>query len=140
MAVQNIGLFKTGEMMKRVIFTTLVMMVSITAMAQDVMEDGTRVVLPLEAQNCDLPTAPAPIPEVPIKEDLLKAQKSVKQFQVDMETYRICVNTSADESEMTWGNKQAVSNAHNYSVEMEERVAAMFNEAVRAYKASQAKN
>ena len=126
--------------MNRVIFVGLVMMVSMTATAQDVMEDGSRIVLPLEAQQCDLPSAPAPIPEVPDKSDLLSAQKDVKSFQAAMETYRTCINKDAESDEISSGNKMAISNAHNYSVDMEERVAAMFNEAVRAYKANQAKN
>ena len=126
-------------MMKRVIFTGLVLMVSMAATAQEVMKDGSRVILPLEAQQCDLPSAPAPIPEVPEKADLLKAQKEVKQFQADMEVYRSCVNMDSDNDELSAGNRQAISNAHNYAVDMEERVAGMFNEAVRAYKANQAK-
>ena len=126
--------------MKRVIFASLVLMVSMTALAQELMEDGSRVVLPLEAQQCDLPSAPAPIPEIPLMEDLLKAQKAVKLFQADMQVYRTCINQDADSDELTTGNLQAISNAHNYSVDMEERVAGMFNEAVRAYKANQAKN
>ena len=126
--------------MKRVIFTGLVLMVSMAAVAQDVMEDGSRVVLPIEAQQCDLASAPPPIPESPEKAELIAAQKHVKQFQVDMETYRACVNKDAESEELSSGNKQAISNAHNYSVEMEERVAAMFNDAVRAWKASQANN
>jgi len=111
-------------------------MVSMAAMAQDLMDDGSRVVLPLEAQQCNLPSGPPPIPEVPIKEDLLKAQKFIKQFQTDMMVYRECINKYADSGELSSGNEQAISNAHNYSVDMEERVASMFNEAVRAYKAS----
>lgn len=126
--------------MNRVIFTGLILMVSMTAMAQEVMEDGSRVILPLGAQQCDLPSAPPPIPEAPEKEDLLKAQKLVKKFQADMENYRTCVNMDADSDEVSSGNLQAISNAHNYSVEMEKRVAALFNEAVRAYKAAQAGN
>jgi len=125
--------------MNRVIFTGLVLVVSMAAMAQDVMEDGSRVILPVEAQQCNLPSAPAPIPEVPEKADLLKAQKNVKQFQADMVVYRTCLDKDADNPELTTGNQQAVSNAHNYSVDMEERVAGMFNEAVRAYKANKAK-
>ena len=124
--------------MKRVIFTSLVLMVSMTALAQELMEDGSRVVLPLEVQQCDLPSAPAPIPEVPQMEDLLKAQKGVKLFQTEMEVYRTCLNQDADSDELSTGNLQAISNAHNYSVDMEERVAGMFNEAVREYKANQA--
>ena len=125
-------------MMKKVIIMVLALMVSMTAMAQEVMEDGSRVVLPLEAQACDLPSAPPPIPEAAAKEDLLKAQKFVKGFQADMETYRTCVSKDIDSGELSSGNSQAISNAHNYSVDMEERVATMFNDAVRDYKARQA--
>ena len=127
-------------MMKRVIFAGLALVVSMTALAQDVVDDGSVVILPIEAQACTLPSAPPPIPEVPEKADLLKAQKLVKQFQTGMQAYRDCVNQYADSPEATLGNKQAISNAHNYSVDMEERVAAMFNEAVRAYKANLAKD
>ena len=124
-------------MMKKIIFTGLALMVSMTAMAQqDMADDGSRVVLPLQAQACTLPSAPAPIPETPVKEDLLKAQKNVKAFQADMADYRTCIDKDAGSAELTWGNQQAILGAHDYSVEMEERVAAMFNEAVRAYKAS----
>lgn len=131
--------FKAGEMMKRVMFASLVLMASLTAMAQEIMDDGSLVILSVEAQHCDLPSAPAPIPEVPEKSDLLTAQKKIKQFQADMEVYRACLDKDADSSEMSSGNRQALSNAHNYSVDMEERVAGMFNTAVRAYKANLAK-
>ena len=126
--------------MIEVICASLVLMASMTAMAQDEMEDGSKVVLPVEAQQCALPSAPPPIPEEAIKEDLLKAQKNVKQFQADMEVYRTCINQDVDSRELTAGNQVAISNAHNYSVDMESRVADMFNEAVRAYKARQANN
>jgi len=126
--------------MIRVICASLVLMASMTAMAQSEMEDGSKVVLPVEAQQCALPSAPPPIPEAAIKEDLLKAQKNVKQFQAEMEVYRTCINKDADSGELSAGNQLAISNAHNYSVDMESRVAEMFNEAVRAYKARQANN
>ena len=123
--------------MKKIIFAGLALMVSMTAMAQqDTEDDGSRVVLPLEAQACNLPSAPPPIPETPVKEDLLKAQKYVKGFQAEMADYRACIDKDAESAELTWGNQQAILRAHDYSVEMEERVAAMFNEALRAYKAS----
>jgi hypothetical protein len=124
-------------MMKRVVFASLALAVSMTVAAQEMMEDGSRIVLPLEAQQCNLPSAPAPIPEPAVKEDLLKAQKNVKSFQAEMEVYRSCVNQYADSDELTTGNQLAITNAHNYSVDMEKRVADMFNEAVRLYKASQ---
>lgn len=127
-------------MMKRVIFTGLVLMVSMASMAQEITDDGSKVILPLEAQQCKLPSAPAPIPEVPEKADLLKAQKSIKLFQADMEVYRSCLDEDSGHSDLSSGNILAISNAHNYSVDMEERVAGMFNTAVRAYKANQAGN
>jgi hypothetical protein len=124
-------------MMKRVIFAGLALMVSMTAMAQD---DGSKIILPLEAQQCNLPSAPPPIPEAPVKDDLLKAQKFVRQFQGDMEIYRACLDKDSENPALTWGNQQALNNAHDYSVDMEERVAAMFNEALQVYKAGLAKD
>ena len=67
--------------MKRVIFAGLALAVSMTAMAQDVLDDGSAVVLPIEAQNCALPSAPPPIPDAADKPQLLAAQKNVKKFQ-----------------------------------------------------------
>jgi|GEM_PF-895071 len=111
------------------------------AFAQQVVDDGSTVILPIEAQSCNLPSAPPAIPEVPVKEDLLKAQQNVKGFQEAMIVYRECINLHKNPEEvindpnLTDGNRQAITEAHNYSVDMEERVATMFNEAVRAYKA-----
>jgi len=125
--------------MKRTIFAGLVLMASMTAVAQDVMEDGSKVVLPLEAQACNLPSAPPPIPDPPVKEDLLKAQGLIKQFQGEMEVYRSCIEKDAESGELSQGNLRAITNAYDYSVGMEERVATMFNESLRAYKANAAK-
>ena len=125
--------------MKRIIFTGLVLAASMTAVAQDVMQDGSKVVLPLEAQACNLPSAPPPIPDPPVKEELLKAKKLIAEFQGEMEVYRSCIEKDVESGELSQGNLQAISNAYDYSVDMEERVANMFNEALRAYKASIAK-
>jgi hypothetical protein len=123
-------------MMKEIIFAGLVLMVSMTAVAQDTMEDGSRVVLPLRTQECNLPSAPPPIPEAASKDELLKAQKLMKAFQAEAEVYRTCLNEDVDSGELSSGNIKAITNAHNYSVDMEERVANMFNEAIREYKAN----
>ncbi len=125
--------------MKRVIFTGLVLMVSMAALAQQgTLTDGSKVILPIEVQSCNLPSAPPPIPEAPVKEELLKAKKNVKQFQEDMVVYRACLYQEEDgyDVQLTQGNELAINNANDYSVDMEERVALMFNEALRAYKAS----
>jgi len=132
--------------MKKIIFTGLALMVSMMALAQDVMDDNSRVILPLEVQQCNLPSAPPPIPEAAVKDDLLKAQKNIKKFQAEMLVYRTCMGVETEEKlemlkdneELTLGNVQAIYAAYDYSVSMETRVADIFNEALRAYKASQA--
>ena len=132
--------------MNKIIFSGLVLMVSMAAMAQEVMDDGSRVLLPLELQLCGLPNAPPPIPEPPVKEDLLKAQKRVKQFQGELMVYRTCMGVETEDKikglkerqELSQGNIEAIYKAYDYSVDLETRVAEMFNLAVRDYKASQA--
>ena len=106
-----------------------------SALAQD---DGSEVVLPLEAQTCDLPAAPASIPEQPSYDDLVKAKANITTFQAALAEYRSCLDTSKEGVALSEGNQIALTQAHNYSVEMEERVAELFNVAVRAYKAAQA--
>lgn len=134
--------------MKKVIFTGLVLMASMTALAQEeLMDDGSRVVLPLDVQACNLPSAPPPIPDPPVKEELLKAQKHVKQFQAEMLVYRTCMDVETEEKlaglkdkeGLTMGNVEAIYKAYDYSVSMETRVAEMFNEALQVYKAGLAK-
>jgi hypothetical protein len=136
----NTTRLKAGDIMKRMIFAVLMLITSIVAVAgDDVTNDGSRVVLPLNAQSCNLPSAPPPIPEPPAKEDLLKAQKLIKQFQGEMEVYRTCLDRDNESGELSQGNQLALGNAYDYSVDMEERVAAMFNESLRSYKAGLAK-
>jgi hypothetical protein len=50
--------------------------------------------------------------------------------------YRDCLKSAEDTGgeTLTAGNKQALVASYNYSVDMEERVAERFNEAVRSYK------
>lgn len=92
------------------------------------------VVLPEAAQSCVLPTAPDTIPEDAEREQLLEAKKAVGDFQGAITAYRDCLS-AAETEDITPGNKQAIIASYNYSVEMEERVANRFNEAVRAYNA-----
>ncbi len=134
--------------MKRVFIAGLMLMASMAAFSQEeVMDDGSRVVLPLDVQSCNLPSAPPPIPESPTKDDMLTAQKHVKQFQADMLVYRTClgVETEAklealkDQEGLSMGNVEAIYKAYDYSVSMEERVATMFNDSLQVYKASMAK-
>lgn len=124
--------------MKRILIaTTLGLAVAGAAQAQ---EDGSQIILPLEAQTCDLPAAPSRIPEDASYDQLVEAKGKVSDFQSSLASYRECLDGSGDPEAMTDGNRIALTQAHNYSVEMEERVAAQFNEAVRAYKAREAES
>jgi len=101
-------------------------------------DDDSAVILPLEAQTCNLPSAPATIPEDADYAALGKAKGNVVEFQTSMISYRECLDVAKQAAGLTDGNNLALVNAHNYSVEMEERIAEQFNVAVRAYKARQA--
>ena len=134
--------------MNKIIFAVLLLMTSIVALAQeDVMEDGSRVVLPLNLQTCKVPYAPPPIPETSVKEDLLKAKKLITEFQGEMLVYRTCLGVETEEkldgleenSALTQGNVMAILSAYDYSVTKEEQVASAFNDALKVYKASLAK-
>ena len=96
--------------------------------------DESQVILPLEAQTCNLPVAPATIPADADYDAIVKAHGQVKTFQAEMLTYRECLDRSRDAGNLTEGNDLALVQAHNYSVEMEERIAEQFNVAVRSYK------
>ena len=124
--------------MRKILFlaVTVASLISVVAVAQT--EDESTVILPLEAQTCNLPVAPARIPEETSYDDLAKAKGNVVSFQTAMVAYRECIDAAAKVSNLTDGNKTAINNAHNYSVDMEERIAEQFNVAVRAYKARQA--
>ena len=96
------------------------------------------VVLPDDAQKCVLPASPDTIPEPPSYDDLKNAKAQVTEFQGKMVQFRECLAKADENPDNTPGNKQAIVNSYNYSVEMEERVANRCNEAVRAYKENQA--
>ncbi len=122
--------------MKKIVFIFALLMLE-TALAQT--DDGSTVILPLEAQTCKLPVAPARVPADADYAALAKGKGNISDFQAAMKTYRDCLDAEKNTSYLTDGNRLALQNAHNYSVEMEERMAEQFNVAVRAYKARQAK-
>ena len=108
-----------------------------TVEAQDNSTD-LEVVLPYDAQKCVLPASPDKIPEEATLDQLKAAKADVNDFQANMVEYRSCLDAANSNEDNTPGNQQAIINAYNYSVEMEERVANRFNEAVRDYKKRQA--
>jgi hypothetical protein len=108
------------------------------AQAQELSDADLEVVLPDDAQKCVLPASPDAIPEEASLDDLKAAKAGVGEFQTKAMEFRACLDKAMENPDNTPGNKQAIVNSYNYSVEMEERVANRFNEAVRAYKERQA--
>jgi len=104
-----------------------------TALAQDD-ADEYAIVLPDDAQKCVLPAAPDAIPENATLDQLKTAKSDIAVFQGEVGTFRECLDAAQDNPSNTEGNKQAIISSFNYSVEMEERVAQRFNEAIRDYK------
>ncbi|MDX1460435.1 MAG: hypothetical protein R3348_05210 [Xanthomonadales bacterium] len=98
--------------------------------------DGSAIILPLEAQTCRLPNAPARIPEDADLKTLAEGKGRITEFQQALVDYRECLDQSRKEG-ITLGNRIALDRAHDYSVDLETRVAEQFNVAVRAYKARQ---
>jgi hypothetical protein len=103
-------------------------------------DEDFEVVLPDEAQVCVLPVAPDAIPDEATYDDLVAAKGQIAEFQGSVETYRSCLKGAEDLEDNTAGNKQAIIASFNYSVDMEERVAERFNEAVRSYKERKAES
>jgi erythromycin esterase-like protein len=119
--------------MKQIVFPVL--LVVLAGAWQSAPAQESTVILPLEAQTCDLPSAPARIPPDADYDTLVKAKGAVTAFQAAMLQYRECLDSARGAIGLTQGNEIALTQAHNYSVEMEERIAEQFNVAVRAYKA-----
>lgn len=116
--------------MKRYLFIAAAVLAAGAAVAQD--EDV--IVLPRDAQKCVLPASPDAIPEDANLDQLKAAKADVGSFQEKITAFRACLDAANANPDNTPGNKQAIIDSYNYSVEMEERVANRFNEAVRAYK------
>jgi hypothetical protein len=105
-----------------------------TLQAQDADSTENVVVLPDDAQKCILPAAPDPIPDDATLDQLKVAKAQVGEFQAKVTEFRDCLAAAESNPDNTAGNSQAIVDSYNYSVEMEERVANRFNEAVRSYK------
>ncbi len=119
--------------MKRILVLTAAVLALSPVWAQDEAEVYD-VVLPDDAQKCVLPASPDAIPENATIDQLKVAKAQVADFQSQVVVFRDCLAEAEQNPDNTPGNKQAIVESYNYSVEMEERVAARFNEAVREYK------
>lgn len=119
--------------MKRIFLLVAAAFLFNNVQAQDDPADLEQV-LPDDAQKCVLPASPNAIPEEATYDDLVVAKKQVADFQTEIMSFRDCLKAAEEDPDNTPGNKAAIVSSFNYSVEMEERVAERFNEAVRGYK------
>lgn len=122
--------------MKRILILVAAGLIFSSAQAQD--DEEMVVVLPEEAQKCELPASPDAIPENATLDQLKAAKADIGEFQGKILVFRECLQAAEAGSDITEGNSAAIVQSFNYSVEMEERVAERFNEAVRDYKARKA--
>lgn len=120
--------------MNRILVLIAAGLMASTVQAQESDVEGYDVILPEDAQQCVLPAAPDAIPENADLDQLKAAKKDIGVFQGKVTSFRDCLAIAEENPGNTPGNKQAIVDSYNYSVEMEERVAARFNEAVRGYK------
>lgn len=125
--------------MKRILVLAATALILNPVFAQDEPDlAALEVVLPPDAQKCILPASPDRIPENASLDDLKVAKAQVAAFQQEVTTFRECLQKADEDPDLTPGNKQAIVDSFNYSVDMEERIANRFNEAIREYKERQA--
>ena len=119
--------------MKRVLIIVATGFLFNSVQAQDDAEEY-RVVLSDDAQKCVLPASPDKIAKDASYDQLKEAKAQITTFQLEVEVFRDCLHAAEDNLQKTEGNKQAIISSFNYSVDMEERIAERFNEAIRSYK------
>jgi predicted secreted protein len=119
---------------KRIVAIAAAALMINAVQAQDQDSEDYAVVLPEDAQKCVLPASPDSIPDDASYDDLVAAKKQIAEFQGEVGVFRECLNAADENPDNTPGNKQAIIDSFNYSVEMEERIAERFNAAVRSYK------
>ncbi|HXQ63217.1 MAG TPA: hypothetical protein VN787_00055 [Steroidobacteraceae bacterium] len=113
---------------------------------------GALAAAPSSFAACDYPPKPGPFPDGATAklEEMVTAQKGVKQFMAAMDTYLKCVDeenppapagtklTDAQKKEQDAREKARVAK-HNAAVTDEETVAETFNVQLHAFKDAQAK-
>ena len=120
--------------MKRFLAGTLLLTLCLASQSVAQYDKNQEELLPVGAQGCDIPAVPDRIADDSDYSVLVAQQGKVQKFQQNLEFYRKCLDKYEGSPDLTPGNVRAMNSAHNYSVDLEEQVAADFNEAVRAYK------
>lgn len=127
--------------MKQVLFMAAAALTTSSVLAQGTdlerpPAEMVEIVLPAGAADCAVPKPPAAVGDEPTLDELVKTQGDVKAFQEEAIVYRECLEELRDDEGISEGNLTALNAAHDATVDMEEQVAARFNEEVREYKAA----
>lgn len=108
-----------------------------TALAQAKDKEGEQEIVPVmpdAAKDCAMPDTPAAIGADVDYDTLIAHQGKIKSMQTDLADYRKCLDGVRGQDGMTPGNLMALNMAHDKSVDVEEKAAANFNEAVQKYR------
>jgi hypothetical protein len=89
--------------------------------------------LPAHA-DCVLPPAPSKIPDAATasEQEMITAMQTLKEYNGDVDTYTKCLEFEAKQNRLSHVDEEKM---HNTAVETLQKVAAKFNEQVRAFKA-----
>jgi hypothetical protein len=92
------------------------------------------VALPAHAGDCQLPPAPSKVLDASTasEQEMLSAMDTLKQYNGDVNVYLKCLEFEEKQNHVTSSDRER---EHNAAVAQLEKVAAKFNEQVRAFKA-----
>jgi len=122
--------------MKKLVILIFVGLLAPLTLAENSGKMPDKVVAPDGAEKCEMPKMPPEIPEGSGKSELIEAQGEVKQFQAGVKEYRSCLEAISDDDELTEENRLALDILHDKSVNLEEKVAKRFNNAVQEWKSN----
>jgi len=116
---------------------SLALLTPLSGLAQEVTEAPQVTAV---GSSCSHTTSTPIIPDgnIATQDELVSAQKRVKAFQEDLLDFRECLLASEEgldpEAEDYTQTKAALSARSDQSIDLENKVAAEFNEAIRIYK------
>lgn len=122
--------------MKKIVILLFLGLLAPLTLADSSSKVPDKVVAPAGAEKCEIPKMPPEIPEGAGKSELIEAQGEVKQFQAGVKKYRSCLEAINNNDELTEENRLALDILHDKSVNLEEKVAKRFNDAVQAWKSN----
>lgn len=126
-------------------------MIRFSRLAACMLAVGASLVAATSVAECIYPKAPTSYPDgrTATLEQMIAGQKTVKQFNADMDVYLKCIDDEnpppPEGATLSDADKKAIAaremvrvKKHNAAVEAEEKVAQQFNDQLKIYKQAQA--